>query len=39
MSVATSPTDSFKPGMYELRVTVKQGAALAQEHMLFTVEE
>jgi hypothetical protein len=37
--VATSPIDSFKPGMYELRVTVKQGAALAQEHMLFTVEE
>ncbi len=37
--VATSPIDSLKPGMYELRVTVKQGAALAQEHMLFTVEE
>ncbi len=37
--VATSPIDTFKPGMYELRVTVKQGAALAQEHMLFTVEE
>jgi VWFA-related protein len=37
--VATSPIDGFKPGLYELRVTVKQAAALAQEHMLFTVEE
>jgi VWFA-related protein len=36
--VATSPTQQFKPGDYEVRVTVKQGASAAQEHAFFTIQ-
>jgi VWFA-related protein len=35
--VATSPLDQFKAGQYEVHVTVKQGAATAQEHAFFTL--
>ncbi len=35
--VATSPIDQLKPGEYEVRVTVKQGASAAQEHAFFTI--
>lgn len=36
--VATSPIDQLKPGDYEVRVTVKQGAGAAQEHAFFSIQ-
>jgi hypothetical protein len=36
--VASSPTASMKPGLYQLRARVKQGDSVAQEDSTFTVE-
>lgn len=36
--VASSPTASMKPGLYQLRALVKQGNSVAQEDSTFTVE-
>ena len=36
--VATSPIEQLKPGDYEVRVTVKQGAGTAQEHAFFSIQ-
>ena len=36
--VASSPTASMKPGVYQLRARVKQGESVAQEDSTFTVE-
>lgn len=36
--VASSPTASMKPGVYQLRARVKQGDSVAQEDSTFTVE-
>ena len=36
--VASSPTASMKPGIYQLRARVKQGDSIAQEDSTFTIE-
>ncbi len=36
--IASTPLDSFKPGQYEVRVTVSQNGKAATERTLFTIE-
>ncbi len=36
--IASTPLDSFKPGQYEMRVTVSQNGKAAAERTLFTIE-
>jgi hypothetical protein len=37
--IASTPLDSFKPGQYEMRVTISQnGKAMAAERTMFTIE-
>ncbi len=35
--VASSSAENFKPGQYEVRTIVQQGASAAQEHAFFTI--
>jgi VWFA-related protein len=36
--IASTPLDSFKPGQYEMRVTVSQSGKTAMERTIFTIE-
>ena len=36
--IASTPLDSFKPGQYEMRVTVSQSGKTATERTIFTIE-
>jgi VWFA-related protein len=36
--IASTPLDSFKPGQYEMRVTISQNGKAAAERTLFTIE-
>ncbi|MDQ3648696.1 MAG: VWA domain-containing protein [Acidobacteriota bacterium] len=35
--VMTAPLENFKPGRYEVRAVVRQGATAAEEHTFFTI--
>ena len=36
--IASTPLDSFKPGQYEVRVTVRQNGKAATERTMFSIE-
>ena len=36
--IATTPLDAFKPGLYEVRVTVNQGGASDVQSTFVTIE-